>query len=177
VTTVPPDWMVLTPEGITVADHEALPEDVCRRIEIVDGAIVVNVAPRRAHQAIARHLATALDDAVGPELAVNVAVDLRLRDVPLLNRRPDVVVHDASLPEDAVLRPEHCVLVVEVMSPGSITADRTDSPPSTRLPASRASGGSRSHRPRATRRRCSATGSTRPPVPTPPPERIPRRSP
>jgi Uma2 family endonuclease len=29
---------------------------------------------------------------------------------------------------DAVLRPEHCLLVVEVMSPGSVTADQTDKP-------------------------------------------------
>ncbi|HYS38016.1 MAG TPA: Uma2 family endonuclease [Pseudonocardiaceae bacterium] len=55
-------------------------------------------------------------------------VDLRLRDVPLLNRRPDVVVYDASLPDDAALRPEHCMLVVEVMSPGSVTADQIDKP-------------------------------------------------
>lgn len=48
--------------------------------------------------------------------------------MPLLNRRPDVVVYDSALPDDAVLRPEHCLLVVEVMSPGSITADQTDKP-------------------------------------------------
>jgi D-3-phosphoglycerate dehydrogenase len=41
----------------------------------------------------------------------------------LLNRRPDAVIYDASLPDDAVLRPQHCTLVVEVMSPGSVTAD------------------------------------------------------
>jgi len=27
-----------------------------------------------------------------------------------------------------VLRPQHCTLVVEVMSPGSVTADQTDKP-------------------------------------------------
>jgi Uma2 family endonuclease len=61
-------------------------------------------------------------------LAVSTDVDLRLRDVPLLNRRPDAVVYDASLPDDAVLRPQHCALVVEVMSPGSVTTDQTDKP-------------------------------------------------
>ena len=55
-------------------------------------------------------------------------MDLRLRDIPLLNRRPDAVIYDASLPDDEVLRPQHCVLVVEVMSPGSVTADQTDKP-------------------------------------------------
>jgi Uma2 family endonuclease len=30
--------------------------------------------------------------------------------------------------DDAVLRPQHCILVVEVMSPGSITTDQLDKP-------------------------------------------------
>jgi Uma2 family endonuclease len=59
---------------------------------------------------------------------VATSIDLRLRDVPLLNRRPDVVVYDASVPDDDALRPEHCLLVVEVMSPGSVTTDQHDKP-------------------------------------------------
>ncbi|RKT86136.1 Endonuclease, Uma2 family (restriction endonuclease fold) [Saccharopolyspora antimicrobica] len=123
-----PDWMALPPEGLSAADYEALPEEVCRHIEIVDGAIVVTPAPRRLHQRIARRLAGELEQAAAPELTVDTDVDLRLRDVPLLNRRPDVVVYDSALPDDALLRPQHCLLVVEVMSPGSVTADQTDKP-------------------------------------------------
>jgi Uma2 family endonuclease len=122
-----PDWMDLR-DGLTAAEYEALPEEICRRIEVVDGAIIVSAAPRRLHQDIARRLANALEGACGAGLAVSTDVDLRLRDVPLLNRRPDVVVYDASLPGDALLRPEHCVLVAEVMSPGSVTTDQTDKP-------------------------------------------------
>ena len=122
-----PDWMNL-PDGMSVADYEALPEEICRRIEIVDGAIIVNAAPRRLHQDICRRLANGLEAACRPALAVSTDVDLRLRDIPLLNRRPDVVLYDASLPDDAVLRPQHCALVVEIMSPGSVTADQTDKP-------------------------------------------------
>jgi Uma2 family endonuclease len=123
-----PDWLVLPPEGLTATVYEALPDEVCRCIEVVDGAIVVLPAPHRPNQRLARRLAGALDLAVPPASAVAHDVDLRLRDVPLLNRRPDVVVYDASLDADAVLRPEHCLLVVEVMSPGSVTADQTDKP-------------------------------------------------
>jgi Uma2 family endonuclease len=126
-TTVLPGWMDL-PDGLGAADYEALPEDICRRIEIVDGAIIVNAAPRRLHQDICRRLANALETACGTDLAVSIDVDLRLRDIPLLNRRPDAVIYDASLPDDAVLRPQNCTLVVEVMSPGSVTADQTDKP-------------------------------------------------
>lgn len=123
-----PDWMALPPEGLSAADYEALPEEVCRHIEIVDGAIVVTPAPRRLHQRIARRLANELENSAGLEFTVATDVDLRLRDVPLLNRRPDVVVYDSALPDDAVLRPQHCLLVIEVMSPGSVTADQTDKP-------------------------------------------------
>jgi Uma2 family endonuclease len=123
-----PDWMVSHPDGLTTADYDALPEDICRRIEIVDGAIIVSPSPRRSHQIVARRLANALEATVDSNLAVTTDVDLRLRDVPLLNRRPDIVVYDASVPGDEVLRPQHCVLVVEVMSPGSVTTDRVDKP-------------------------------------------------
>jgi Uma2 family endonuclease len=122
-----PDWMDL-PDGLGAEEYEALPEDICRRIEIVDGAIIVNAAPRRLHQDICRRLANVLETACRPAQAVSTDVDLRLRDIPLLNRRPDAVVYDASLPDDAMLRPQHCVLVVEVMSPGSVTTDQTDKP-------------------------------------------------
>jgi Uma2 family endonuclease len=122
-----PDWMDL-PNGLGAEEYKALPEDICRRIEIVDGAIIVNAAPRRLHQDISRRLANILETACKPALAVSTDVDLRLRDIPLLNRRPDAVVYSASLPDDAVLRPQHCALVVEVMSPGSVTTDQTDKP-------------------------------------------------
>jgi Uma2 family endonuclease len=116
------------PDGLSAEEYEALPEDICRRIEVVDGAIVVNAAPRRSHQDICRRFANALEAASQPALAVSTDVDLRLRTSPLLNRRPDIVLYDASLPDDAILRPRHCVLVIEVMSPGSVTADQTDKP-------------------------------------------------
>jgi Uma2 family endonuclease len=122
-----PGWMDL-PDGLSAAEYEALPEDICRRIEIVDGATVVNVAPRRLHQDICRRLANALETACGTAFAVSADVDLRLRDIPLLHRRPDVVIYDVSLLDDEVLRPQHCTLVVEVMSPGSVAADQAGKP-------------------------------------------------
>ena len=115
-------------DGLSAAEYEALPEEICRRIEVVDGAIIVSAAPRRLHQDIARHLANALEAASGPGHAVSLDVDLRLRDVPLLNRRPDVALYDASLRDDMALRPRDCVLVAEIMSQGSVTTDQTDKP-------------------------------------------------
>jgi Uma2 family endonuclease len=59
---------------------------------------------------------------------VTTDVDLRLADVPLLNRRPDVVVYWAGVPDDQVLRPQDVELVVEITSPGSVTQDTIDKP-------------------------------------------------
>ena len=123
-----PDWLHLPPEGITAAAYEAMPEDVCRRIEVVDGGVVVLPAPRRSHQTVVRRLAGALESAAGTDSAVVTGADLRLREEPLVNRRPDLVVYDANVPDDQVLRPGDCVLVVEVMSAGSVTADQLDKP-------------------------------------------------
>jgi Uma2 family endonuclease len=123
--TAVPEWMI---GGLTGAEYDALPEDICRQIEIIDGSVVVNPRPLRPHQRVVRKLANVLESVCGPDLAVDTEVDLWLRDIPLLLRSPDVVVYDAALPHSARLRPEHCILVVEVMSPGSVTADQTDKP-------------------------------------------------
>ena len=95
---------------------------------MVDGAVVVTPSPRRWHQTVARRLANVLEQANAERYSVDTAVDRRLRDVPLLNRRPDIVVYDSSLPDDEVLRPHHCVLAIEIMSPGSVTVDRVHKP-------------------------------------------------
>lgn len=126
------DWAaalkLLPTETLTAEQYEALPEDVCRRIEVVDGAVVVTPAARRPHNRIARRLANAFEDVADHDFAVETDVDLRLRDVPLSNRRPDVVVYDSALSDGAVLRPEHCLLVVEVVSPGSTETDKVAKP-------------------------------------------------
>jgi Uma2 family endonuclease len=57
---------------------------------------------------------------------VNAGVDLRLRDLPLHNRRPDVVLFRCLGPERERLRAEHALLVVEMVSPGSEVQDTTD---------------------------------------------------
>lgn len=126
--TVLPEWLQLPPEGVTAAGYEALPEDICRRVEIVDGAVLVLPAPLRTHQRLARRLADTIEASCGSELAVVTGTDLRVQEAPLVNRRPDIVVYDAQVPDEQVLRPADCRLVVEVMSAGSVTEDRLSKP-------------------------------------------------
>src|SRR5260370_21501758 len=98
--------------------YQRLPEEISRAIEIVDGYVVVCEAPSPQHQLAARRLANLIERAAraaikqsGDCLTVNIDVDLRLRDIPLLNRRPDVVLY-RCLDDGERLRADHARLVV-----------------------------------------------------------------
>ena len=60
--------------------------------EILDGGIVVCSDARRIQKRIARGLANALERVAKDRFAVDVDVDLRLREGPLVIRRPEVTV-------------------------------------------------------------------------------------
>jgi Uma2 family endonuclease len=138
MTALPEDSWLLSlrpqPAPVTAEEYEALPEDISKTMEIVDGQVVFCEAPSPEHKTAARRLANLIErfarSAMGRGhdcLSVNADVDLRLRDVPLLNRRPDVILHRClDRLNGERLRAEHAVLVVEIVSPGSVTQDTTD---------------------------------------------------
>ncbi|WP_246025276.1 Uma2 family endonuclease [Saccharopolyspora antimicrobica] len=90
----------------------------------MDGLITVCRSASKRHNRLARILANALDAAAGPEWNADTDFDVRLQDVPLTNRRPDVVVYRADTIDITPTRPDHVLLVVEIVSPGSETTDR-----------------------------------------------------
>ncbi|GAA4626149.1 Uma2 family endonuclease [Actinoallomurus vinaceus] len=118
---VAPAWMH---EQITAEQYDSWPEEQCAGIEVVDGMVVVSPSASKRHNRLARILANALDDAGCTEWNADTDFDVRLQDVPLTNRRPDVVVYRADTIDVTPTRPEHVLLVVEVVSPGSETTDR-----------------------------------------------------
>lgn len=118
---IAPEWMH---RQITSEEYESWTEEQCAGIEIVDGMVVVSPKASRRHNRIARLLANALDDAGGEEWIADTDFDVRLQDVPLNNRQPDVVVYRADTFDEPLTRPEHVLLLVEVVSPGSETTDR-----------------------------------------------------
>ena len=122
-------WMdVLPPPEIGAEQYEAWPEDLVRWIEVVDGRLIM--APRHSllHQLVVVGLAIALRSQRPGGLRVVHQVDLRLAEVPLHIRRPDIVVYRADLPDDADPRPEDVSLAIEVVAPDSVTADRLHKP-------------------------------------------------
>lgn len=120
------------PARVTAEEYEVLAEDICRAIEIVDGYVVYSEAPAPEHQTAGRRLANLIERDARTAMArghgcatVNTDVDLRLQDVPLLNRRPDVVLYRCLEPRER-LRAEHVLLVIEIVSPWSETTGAVD---------------------------------------------------
>ncbi|WP_188190244.1 Uma2 family endonuclease [Nonomuraea sp. SYSU D8015] len=122
------------PSLISAEEYEELPEEISRAIEIVGGYVAYCEAPSPRHQIAGRRLANLLEGYAkeamshGYEcLTVANDVDLRLRDVPLHNRRPDVVLYRCLDEEGGErLRAQHALLVVEIVSPGSVIQDTVD---------------------------------------------------
>jgi Uma2 family endonuclease len=118
---VAPAWMH---QQISAEQYDSWSEEQCVGIEIVDGMVVVSPSASKRHNRLARVLANALDAAAGPDWNADTDFDVRLQDVPLTNRRPGVVVYRAETINLTPTRPEHVLLVAEVVSPGSETTDR-----------------------------------------------------
>jgi Uma2 family endonuclease len=118
---VAPAWMH---EQVTAELYATWTDEQCAGIEIVDGMVLVSPSASKRHNRLARLLANALDAAAGPDWNADTDFDVRLQDVPLNNRRPDVTVYRADTIDVSPTRPEHVLLVVEVVSPGSETTDR-----------------------------------------------------
>jgi Uma2 family endonuclease len=90
---VVPAWMH---EQITAQEYDSWSEEQCAGIEIVDGIVVAGPSASKRHNRLARILANALDAAAGSEWNADTDFDVRLQDVPLTNRRPDVVLYRAD---------------------------------------------------------------------------------
>jgi len=118
---IAPAWMH---QQITADQYDSWTAEQCAGIEIVDGMVIVSPAASKRHNRLIKVLAVALEAAGRPDWNADFDFDVRLQDVPLANRRPDVVVYRADTLDITPTRPEHVLLVVEVVSPGSETTDR-----------------------------------------------------
>jgi len=115
-------------DRISAEEYDALSEEQCHNIEIVDGMVHVSPKPTLRHNRLARVLCNGLETAGHPEWHADLDLDLRLRDIPLLNRQPDVIVYAADTSLDRRLALSAVLMVVEVVSPGSESTDRVNKP-------------------------------------------------
>ncbi|MFG1602447.1 Uma2 family endonuclease [Actinoplanes sp. NPDC049265] len=110
---------LLSRTDLTVADLVSLPEDL--RYELINGRLVLSPAAPTVHSIICRAIANAIDAGCPPDYAVGeeraVMVDEHTE------RRPDVLVIEASASMATLIHHADVLLAVEVVSPSSISRD------------------------------------------------------
>lgn len=110
----------------TEEEFLALPEDL-RRVQLLDGELLVSPSPSSRHQELSSQIWLALHLARPAGLRVIEAVNVRLGSGRILI--PDVVVVRARPGEDVkVWDAADVLLALEVVSPGSVGADRAVKP-------------------------------------------------
>lgn len=125
MTTIETVPLAPSPQGWTIADVDALPENGLR-YELVDGVPRVMSPPTLKHQRALRRLGNVLDDAAGAGLTVvsGVGVVLATDQRPI----PDLVVVRDTDPETSNVPAAQVVLVAEVVSASSWSDDRFRKP-------------------------------------------------
>jgi Uma2 family endonuclease len=108
----------------TEQDYLALPED--RRIELLDGGLLMSPAAGSRHQRLSFQLCYALGRAAPSGLEVLEAINVRVAPGRILI--PDLVVVTKPGLDRAVWDPPEVAMVVEIVSPGSVAADRAIKP-------------------------------------------------
>lgn len=128
-----PSWAI-DPEPLVLTEeqYDALPVDVQKRIEVVDGHVIFCRSGSPEHNIVARRLANAFDDAKPSEPCTRVLTDFEMhyrnelpRDRRFSFRRPDVFVTRCT-PRGQKPRTSDVLIAVEVISPGSEYMDTVD---------------------------------------------------
>jgi Uma2 family endonuclease len=112
---------------LTLEDWDALPEDLCRRCELVEGILQMSPSPLPAHQRAAKRLGEQLDrQLVAAGLESVPDVDVVLPTELATVRSPDLAVVSITLLDanPKLLQAADVALAVEIISPGSARIDR-----------------------------------------------------
>ncbi|MGH3766497.1 MAG: Uma2 family endonuclease [Pseudonocardiaceae bacterium] len=108
----------------TEEEFLALPDD--RRIELLDGGLLVSPGPGGRHQRMSFQLCYALGRAAPDWLEVLEAINVRVGPDRILI--PDLVVVTNPGMDLKVWDPADVAMIVEIVSPGSVVADRAIKP-------------------------------------------------
>lgn len=122
------------PESLTLTEeqYDALPDQVRKLIEVIDGHVIFCQGGTPEHSDVARRPANRLEAARPAEPCTRVSTDVDLyftkrkrTDGKLSFRRPDVCVY-RCIERGAKLSAPDALMVVEVVSPGSGYTDTVD---------------------------------------------------
>lgn len=113
---------------LTLEEWDAMPEDVCRRFELVDGVLQMSPSPTTNHQVAMAFLCAQLNEALMAHQLIAVPdVDVALvESFPPLLRAPDVTVVPLADVRAGLnrCRADQVRLAVEIISPGTARVDR-----------------------------------------------------
>jgi Uma2 family endonuclease len=128
-----PAW-TSDPESLTLTEeqYDALPDQVRKMIEVIDGHVIFCQSGTPEHSDVGRRLANRLEAAWPGQPCTRVSTDIdvhfvkrRRSDGKLSFRRPDVSVY-RCIERGAKLTAPDALLVVEIVSPGSGYTDTVD---------------------------------------------------
>lgn len=124
-----PDWFHPPADGWR-ADHlDHLPPEAPRRLELIDGALIVMPPQTRFHMEVIHRLTQSLRSTVPIHIAVVPQMMVTLGD---RNRyEPDILVMREDVPTDlgrSTYHPQEVELAVEVVSPDTEERDRKSKP-------------------------------------------------
>jgi len=109
------------PEGFTIADLHALPDDGLR-YELVDGSIIVSPSATYGHNTIARWIANLMEDS-SPNDDWVVSIDQSATVDDHNEPRPDIVVAKVEHFRTTPFPIQDTLMVGEVVSPSSVLRD------------------------------------------------------
>ncbi len=117
---------------ISEAEYDQLPDDLRKLIEVIDGNIIRCQSGSAERSDVARRLANKLEAAKPTDPCTRVSTDIDLhfakrrnRDQGFSFRRPDVTVY-RCVERGTKVTTGDALLVVEVVSPGSVYTDTVD---------------------------------------------------
>ncbi|WP_328658714.1 Uma2 family endonuclease [Nocardia salmonicida] len=129
-------WLRAGVPAIDLDTYLALPEDLSRVIEVKDGLLVHCDSPSPNHIAIADVIEQSLREAIRkratgqPCLKAGGELDMLVSEVPFNFRRPDAIVYRCVEDHRDKWKTKptagDTLLVVEVVSPATVTADCVD---------------------------------------------------
>jgi Uma2 family endonuclease len=124
-----PEWFYPGPVGGWTADDlDDLPPEAPRRIELIDGALIIMSPQNTFHMLMINSLLARIQPPQGLYVAREMDLKISTRQRPA----PDIMVVTASPSGDLArtfFTPDEVRLVVEVVSPESADRDRETKPP------------------------------------------------
>jgi Uma2 family endonuclease len=124
-----PDWFYPPADGWKAEDLDHLPPEAPRRLELIDGALIVMSPQTRFHMEVIYHLTHVLRSIAPKDVSVVSEMTVTLGD--RTRPEPDIMVLREEASDDlsrTAYKPDEVAIAIEVVSPDSEERDRRTKP-------------------------------------------------